>query len=100
MLEARKIKSFHMNNELLKEKLLEEKTCREKAEMELLKLEELQLNARKLEDELISWRSLLGEIPDVSCFNDIPVKFAALQKYASTFIVDSVLQCHFIFLLS
>lgn len=85
-----------MNNELLKEKLLEEKTCREKAEMELLKLEELQLNARKLEDELISWRSLLGEIPDVSCFNDIPAKFAALQKYAPTL----VLQCHFIFLLS
>ncbi|KAH7685202.1 Spindle assembly checkpoint component Mad1 protein [Dioscorea alata] len=80
LLEARKIKSFHMNNELLKEKVLEEKTRREKAEMELLKLEELQLNAQKLEDELISWRSLLREIPDVSCFNDIPVKFAALQK--------------------
>lgn len=80
LLEARKIKSFHMNNELLKEKLLEEKTRREKAEMGLLKLEEVQLNARKLEDELICWKSLLREIPDVSCFNDIPVKFAALQK--------------------
>ncbi|KAJ0972150.1 hypothetical protein J5N97_020109 [Dioscorea zingiberensis] len=78
--EARKIKSFHMNNELLKEKLLEEKTRREKAEMELLKLEEAQLNAQKLEDELISWKSLLKEIPDVTCFNDILAKFAALQK--------------------
>ncbi|KAJ0972159.1 hypothetical protein J5N97_020118 [Dioscorea zingiberensis] len=48
--------------------------------MELLKLEEAQLNAQKLEDELISWKSLLKEIPDVTCFNDILAKFAALQK--------------------
>lgn len=54
-----------------------------KVEMELLKLEEVQLNARRLEDELISWKSVLREILDVSNFNDVLVKFVALQNYSS-----------------
>ncbi|EEF34534.1 mitotic spindle checkpoint protein MAD1 [Ricinus communis] len=78
--EARKLKSSYENVELLKEKLLEEKSRRERAESELSKFQELELNMRNLEDELSSWKSLIKEIPNVSCCDDIPLKFAALQK--------------------
>ncbi|KAF7801546.1 mitotic spindle checkpoint protein MAD1 [Senna tora] len=78
--EARRLKSCHENNELLKEKLLEEKSRRERAESELSKLQEVQLNMIKLEDQLSSWRLMIKDIPGVSSFEDIPAKFAALQK--------------------
>ncbi|XP_064976350.1 mitotic spindle checkpoint protein MAD1-like isoform X1 [Musa acuminata AAA Group] len=78
--EARKLKSYHVNTELLKEKLLEEKGRREKAETELSKLQEAQVYAQNLELELVSWKSLLDELPDVSAVTDIPKKFAALQN--------------------
>ncbi|KAK1311238.1 hypothetical protein QJS10_CPA08g01223 [Acorus calamus] len=78
--EARKLKNFHVNNELLKEKLLDEKGRRERAEAELSTLQDIQINAKKLEDELISWKSLINEIPGVSSYGDIPKKFASLQK--------------------
>ncbi|KAF1867649.1 hypothetical protein Lal_00050081 [Lupinus albus] len=78
--EARKLRSSHENVELLKEKLLEEKSHRERAESELSKCHEVQLNMKKLEDEISSWRSMIEDIPGVSCFEDIPIKFAALQK--------------------
>ncbi|XP_042451563.1 mitotic spindle checkpoint protein MAD1-like [Zingiber officinale] len=80
--EARKFKAFHTNSELLKEKLIEEKGRREKVEVELSKLQDVQLSAQKLELELVSWKSLLEELPDVSSLSDIPKKFAALQKEA------------------
>ncbi|KAK7363925.1 hypothetical protein VNO77_06088 [Canavalia gladiata] len=78
--EARKLRSSHENIELLKEKLLEEKSHREKAESELSKLQDVQLNMKKLEDQISSWRKMIKDIPGVSCFEDMPVKFAALQK--------------------
>ncbi|XP_065870640.1 mitotic spindle checkpoint protein MAD1 [Euphorbia lathyris] len=78
--EARKLKSSYENVELLNEKLLEEKTRRERAESELSKLQELEINMGKLEDELSSWKLMIKEIPDVSCCDDIPIKFAALQR--------------------
>ncbi|KAL6982255.1 hypothetical protein U1Q18_050024, partial [Sarracenia purpurea var. burkii] len=78
--EARKLKSSHEDTELLKEKLLEEKGWRERAELELLKLSDVQLSMSKLEDELSSWKMLVRHIPGVSCAEDIPLKFAALQK--------------------
>lgn len=78
--EARKLRSSHLNNELLKEKLREEKGRREKVEIELSKLHEVHLNAQEIERELASWKSLLKEIPDVSCYDDIPKKFARLQQ--------------------
>lgn len=81
MREARKLKASYENIELLKEKLLEEKSRKERAESELSKLREFELNMRKLEDELSSWKSMLKKIPDVSCCDDIPLKFSALQKY-------------------
>lgn len=84
MREARKLRSSHENIELLKEKLLEERGRRERSESELLKLSEIQLSAKKLEDELSSWRLMMEDIPGVSCADDIPFKFAALQKYVST----------------
>lgn len=80
MREARKLRSSHDNIELLKEKLLEEKGRRERAEAELPKLQEFQMSMKKLEDELSSWKLMISEIPGVSCSEDIPVKFAALQK--------------------
>lgn len=80
MREARKFRSSHENIELLKEKLLEEKGRRERAEAELPKLQEFQMSMKKLEDELSSWKLMISEIPGVSCSEDIPVKFAALQK--------------------
>ena len=86
MREARKLRSSHENIELLKEKLLEEKGRRERAEAELPKLQEFEMSMKKLEDELSSWKLMISEIPGVSCSEDIPVKFAALQKWVSTFI--------------
>ena len=80
MREVRKLRSSHDNIELLKEKLLEEKGRRERAEAELPKLQEFQMSMMKLEDELSSWKLMISEIPGVSCSEDIPVKFAALQK--------------------
>jgi len=59
----------------------DEKSNKEKAEIELSKLQEVQLNAQKLESELASWKLLLKVIPDVSCYDDIPNKFARLQQY-------------------
>lgn len=82
--EARKLKSSHDNVELLKEKILEEKGRRERAELDLLKLSDIQLSAKKLEDELSTWKSMLKDIPGVSCADDVPLKFAGLQKYVST----------------
>lgn len=78
--EARKIKSQQLDAELLKVKLLEEKSRRERAESELSKLPELQISIDMLENELSSWKSLLNNIPGVSCPDDIVMKFSALQK--------------------
>ncbi|XP_078181807.1 mitotic checkpoint family protein isoform X2 [Carex rostrata] len=80
--DAKRLKSSHLNSELLKEKLLEEQSRRERAELELSKLHELQAKARKLELELSSWKSLLNDIPDIVSYSDIPKKFAELQKEA------------------
>lgn len=80
--EARKVKASHENVELLKEKLLEEKGRRERTEAGLLKLSEVQLINEKLEAELAAWKSLIKDIPGVSRADDVPLKFAALQKYA------------------
>ncbi|KAK8964915.1 hypothetical protein KSP40_PGU010019 [Platanthera guangdongensis] len=78
--EARQLKSSHTNKEFLTEQLLEEKGRREKVEMELTRFQEVQLHAQRLESELTSWKSLLKQIPDVSCYDDIPKKIAHLQK--------------------
>ncbi|XP_045817627.1 mitotic spindle checkpoint protein MAD1-like isoform X1 [Trifolium pratense] len=78
--EARKLRSNHENIELLKEKLLEEKSRRERAESELSKLYDVQSDMKKLEDQISSWRSMIKDIPGISCFEDMPDKFAALQK--------------------
>lgn len=80
MQDAKRLKSSHLNSELLKEKLLEEQSRRERAELELSKLHEFQAKARKLELELSSWKSLLNDIPDIVSYSDIPKKFAELQK--------------------
>ncbi|XP_062030335.1 mitotic spindle checkpoint protein MAD1 [Rosa rugosa] len=77
---ARKLKSSHEDVNLLKEKLLEEKGRRERAESELSKLQEFHPSMKKLEDELTSWKLMTEDIPGVSCCDDIPVKFGALQK--------------------
>ncbi|KAL6545686.1 hypothetical protein OROGR_009560 [Orobanche gracilis] len=86
--EARKIKAAHDDIELLKEKLYEEKRRRERAELDLLKLPDLHLNIKKLEDELLSFQSVVKEIPGVSSADDLPTKFAALQKE----VVDSMMR--------
>lgn len=88
MREARKLKSTHEHIELLTEKLLEEKGRKERAESELSKLQEVQLSMKRLDDELSSWKLLLKDIPDVSCSEDIPVKFAALQRFVRSFMSD------------
>ncbi|KAJ4952126.1 hypothetical protein NE237_028958 [Protea cynaroides] len=78
--EARKLRSSHENYELLREKFLEEKGRRERAESDLLKLQEVQLNAKKLEDELTSWKLAINDIPGVLYPDDLPIKFSGLQK--------------------
>ncbi|XP_058080673.1 pentatricopeptide repeat-containing protein At1g08070, chloroplastic-like [Magnolia sinica] len=65
-----------------------EQSRRARAEKDLLELQVVQLNVRKLEDELMSWKSMLKEIPDVSCSDDIPRKFASLQKE----LIDSMMK--------
>ncbi|CAH2070538.1 unnamed protein product [Thlaspi arvense] len=47
---------------------------------EELKRYEAEISMDTLEDELSSWKSLLNNIPGVSCPDDIMVKFLALQK--------------------
>ncbi|ONM35926.1 Mitotic spindle checkpoint protein MAD1 [Zea mays] len=84
--EAKRLKSSHMNVELLKEKLLEEQGRRERAELELSKLQEIGARAHKLELELASCTALLSNIPDVSSYADIPQKIADLQKQALTYL--------------
>ncbi|KAG7533624.1 Spindle assembly checkpoint component Mad1 [Arabidopsis thaliana x Arabidopsis arenosa] len=78
--EARKLKSRHLDAELLNVKLLEEQSRRERAESELSKFHDLQLSLEKLENELSSWKPLLNDIPGVSCPDDIVMKFSALQN--------------------
>ncbi|KAI4342227.1 hypothetical protein MLD38_026875 [Melastoma candidum] len=77
---ARKLKASYEQVELLKEKLLEERAGRERAEMESSKFLGLQNKVKELEDELSSWKLLMEEIPGISCPDDIPSKFAVLQK--------------------
>ncbi|XP_074302735.1 mitotic spindle checkpoint protein MAD1-like [Silene latifolia] len=78
--EAKKLKASHENIELLKEKLVEEKRRRERIEAELVKLQENQLSLKMLEDELSTWKKIIEGIPGVSSADDIPLKFAFLQK--------------------
>ncbi|XP_010030229.2 mitotic spindle checkpoint protein MAD1 isoform X1 [Eucalyptus grandis] len=78
--EARKLKSSHEQVELIKEKLLEERGRRERAELETSQLQELLHDMKKVEEELRSWKLTTKDIPGVSCPDDIPLKFAALQK--------------------
>lgn len=78
--EARRLKSSHTNFELLSEKLLEEQSRRKRAETELSKLQEIEAKAQKLELELASCTSLLGNMPDVSSYSNI----ADLQRQALT----------------
>ncbi|XP_039060342.1 mitotic spindle checkpoint protein MAD1-like isoform X1 [Hibiscus syriacus] len=86
--EARKLKSSHEDIELLKEKLLEEKGRRERVESELSKLQEQQISLNNLEYELSLWKQITKDIPDVSCPEDVPVKFATLQKE----VIDSTIK--------
>ncbi|GMI86128.1 mitotic arrest deficient 1, NITRIC OXIDE-INDUCED EARLY COTYLEDON SENESCENCE 1 [Hibiscus trionum] len=86
--EARKLKSSHEDIELLKAKLLEEKGRRERVESELSKLQEQQISLNNLENELSLWKLIMNNIPDVSCPEDIPVKFATLQKE----VIDSTIK--------
>ncbi|KAK4766373.1 hypothetical protein SAY87_008015 [Trapa incisa] len=78
--EARKLKSSYDQTELLREKLLEERNRRDRAESEISKLHELQFSMKALEDELSSWKMLMQTIPDVLSPDDVPAKFASLQK--------------------
>lgn len=64
----------------MNEKLLEEQRRRELAEKELLEFKAIQLDAKKLEDELISWRSILDDVPDITCRDDVPKKLASLEQ--------------------
>ena len=108
--EARKLKSRHLDAELLNVNLLEEQSRRERAESELSKFHDLQLSMEKLENELSSWKSLLNDIPGVSCPDDIVMRFSVLQKYvnmiytefifsleSSSDIVSNNYACHEIF---
>ncbi|XP_030539237.1 mitotic spindle checkpoint protein MAD1 [Rhodamnia argentea] len=78
--EARKLKSSHEHVELIKEKLLEERRRRERAELDTSQLQDLLHDMKKVEEELCSWKLTIKDIPGVSCPDDIPLKFAALQK--------------------
>eukprot|EP01018_Ginkgo_biloba_P009534 Gb_26246 [translate_table: standard] len=78
--EARKLKVFHANAELLREKLLEDKQRADRAEAALESVPELQLKLSSLENELKSWRSMVDELPGVDSCDDVPRKIAEFQK--------------------
>ena len=78
--EARKVKQFHTNVSLLKEKLESERLRAERAEAALEELADREIQVESLKRELQSWKCLLDEIPDVERLDDIPRKFAALRR--------------------
>ncbi|GLJ05987.1 hypothetical protein SUGI_0029980 [Cryptomeria japonica] len=80
--EARKLKIFHVNAELLREKLLEEKQRADRAESAIECLPELQLKIIDLENQLKSWRSMIGDLPGIDSPDDVPRKISDLQKEA------------------
>lgn len=78
--EARKMKQFHVNVNLLKEKLESERLRAERAEAALEELVNCEMQVRSLNEELQSWKSLIDEIPDVEKRDDIPTKIGELQR--------------------
>lgn len=66
--------------------MLEERSRRDRAESEVSRLQELQFSVKRLEDELSSWKMMMQNIPDVSSPDDVPAKFASLQKYVKFFV--------------
>eukprot|EP00252_Welwitschia_mirabilis_P012081 TRINITY_DN2687_c0_g1_i1.p1 TRINITY_DN2687_c0_g1~~TRINITY_DN2687_c0_g1_i1.p1 ORF type:complete len:732 (-),score=215.20 TRINITY_DN2687_c0_g1_i1:240-2435(-) len=80
--EARNIKKFHANSELLREKVLEEKHRADRAEAALESLPTFQSKVADLESELESWKSMMEDIPGAKSCDDVPRKIADLQKEA------------------
>ncbi|KAH9300290.1 hypothetical protein KI387_011873, partial [Taxus chinensis] len=81
--EARKLKIFHVNAELLREKLLEEKQRADRAEAALEGLPELKLKLIDLENELQCWKSMINDLPGIDSPDDVPQKISELQKEAA-----------------
>lgn len=80
--EARKMKHYHANVSLLKEKLESERLRAERAEAALEELADREMQVESLERELQSWRNLIEEIPDVERRDDILRKIGDLQREA------------------
>ncbi|MCO5588600.1 hypothetical protein L7F22_042557 [Adiantum nelumboides] len=78
--EARKMKQFHANVNLLKEKLESERLRAERAEAALEDLVNRDVQAKFRNEELQAWKSLIVELPDVERREDIPIKMRELQR--------------------
>ncbi|KAI5066038.1 hypothetical protein GOP47_0018662 [Adiantum capillus-veneris] len=78
--EARKMKQFHANVNLLKEKLESERLRAERAEAALEDLVNCDEQVKSLNEELQAWKSLIDELPDVERREDIPIKMRELQR--------------------
>ncbi|KAH7444651.1 hypothetical protein KP509_02G086400 [Ceratopteris richardii] len=80
VVEARKMKQFHANVNLLKEKVESERLRAERAEAALEELVNCEVQTKSLIAELQIWKSLIDEIPDVEKRDDIPIKMRELQR--------------------
>ncbi|MCO5612413.1 hypothetical protein L7F22_066680 [Adiantum nelumboides] len=78
--EARKMKQFHANVNLLKEKLESERLRAERAEAALEDLVNRDVQTKFLNEELQAWKSLIVELPDVERREDILIKMRELQR--------------------
>ncbi|KAJ7549142.1 hypothetical protein O6H91_07G042100 [Diphasiastrum complanatum] len=80
--EAKRMKQFHANVELLREQLESETQRANRTEAALADHVDLQLRVKSLETELEAWKEILNELPDVQCRADVPRKMAELQREA------------------
>ncbi|KAG6541966.1 hypothetical protein Mapa_016603 [Marchantia paleacea] len=78
--EARKLKRFYSNVDLLKERLESEKLRADRAEAALTNLADLEWKVKDLESELSAWKEITTKIPGVESRNDILLKVAELQR--------------------
>ncbi|KAL3680469.1 hypothetical protein R1sor_023425 [Riccia sorocarpa] len=78
--EARKLKRFHTNVEILKEQVASEKLRADTAESALGNLADLELKVKHLESELAAWNDFLVKVPGVETRDGILSKIGELQR--------------------
>ncbi|KAL2621334.1 hypothetical protein R1flu_001539 [Riccia fluitans] len=78
--EARKLKRFHTNVEILKEQLASEKLRGDRAEAALTNLADMESKVKDQEIELSAWKELLVKIPGAETRDGVLLKIGELQR--------------------